>query len=81
MRSRKDTPMRQRALETLRSTLEYFELPPYLENALRWVERHPRTVLAGTGALVVLLTVALSQTPAESPAEQDAYNGEVPLFV
>lgn len=65
--------------DTIQTKLEEFDLPPYLEKAARWVERHPRTVLAG--AVVVLMAVALSQTPTEKPVEYDAYSDETPLFV
>ncbi|MFQ5777803.1 MAG: hypothetical protein ACE5IP_07325 [Terriglobia bacterium] len=65
--------------KTLRGTLEGVGLPPAMETALRWVERHPRTVV--TGALVVAMAVLLAQSPQKPLAELDAYNGETPLFV
>ena len=65
--------------DTIRTTLDAFEAPPYLEKAVLWLERHPRAVLAG--ALVVAMAVVLAQTPAEQTVEYDAYNGETPLFV
>lgn len=65
--------------DTIRTTLQEFGLPPYVERAARWVERHPKTVLAG--ALIVTLTVLLAQTPAEQSTEADPYSGETPLFV
>lgn len=65
--------------DTIQTKLEEFELPPYLEKAVHWVERHPKTVLAG--ALVVLMAVALTQTPSEPPVEADAYADQAPLFI
>lgn len=65
--------------DTLRTPLKEFGLPPFVERAARWVERHPKAVLAG--ALIVTLTVLLAQTPAEQSAEADPYSGETPLFV
>ncbi len=71
--------MKRSTWDTIQAKLEEFDLPPYLENTLRWVERHPRTVMAG--ALVLLMAAALTQVPGEPPVEKDAYNDEVPLFV
>jgi hypothetical protein len=65
--------------DTIRTTVEEFSLPPYLERTVQWLERHPRAVVAG--ALVVVMAALLTQVPAESPVDQDAYNGEAPLFV
>jgi hypothetical protein len=65
--------------DTMRTTLEEFFLPPSMEKALRWVERHPQAVVAG--AMVLVMAVLLAQTPAEHTVEHDAYNGETPLFV
>ncbi len=65
--------------DTLRTPLKEFDLPPFVERAARWVERHPKTVLAG--ALILTLTVLLAQTPAEQSTEADPYSGETPLFV
>ena len=65
--------------DTLRTPLHEFGLPPFVERAARWVEKHPKTVLAG--ALIVALTLLLAQTPAEQPADADPYSGETPLFV
>ena len=70
--------MRLLTWDTVRDTLEYFDAPPYLQKAVRWVERHPRTVLVG--ALVVVMTVMLARTPAE-PVEHDSYSEETPLFI
>ena len=64
--------------DSIRTNLNEYQLPPHLERLLRWVERHPQAVLAG--ALIVLMALALAQTPSES-AEADTYNGETPLFV
>ena len=65
--------------DTIRTTVEEFRLPPYLEKTVLWLERHPRAVVAG--ALVVVMAALLTQIPAEHPVEQEAYNGETPLFV
>ena len=65
--------------DTLRTPLKEFGLPPIVERAARWVEKHPKTVLAG--ALIVTLTLLLAQTPAEQSTEADPYSGETPLFV
>lgn len=65
--------------DTIQTTLEEFPLPPLLVKAVRWVERHPRTVLATS--LIVVLALLLAQTPGEKPTEPDPYNGETPLFV
>jgi hypothetical protein len=70
--------MKPQTWKTIRTTVEDTGLPSYLEKMVQWVERHPRAIAAG--ALVLVMAVALSQTP-ETPAEQDAYNGETPLFV
>lgn len=69
----------QKTWDTIQTKLEEFDLPPYLEKAVRWVERHPRTVIAG--ALVVLMAVALTQSPGEQPVEHDAYADQTPLFI
>jgi hypothetical protein len=68
-----------RTWDTIRTTVEEFNLPPYLERTVQWLERHPRAVVAG--ALVVVMAALLTQIPSESALEQDAYNGETPLFV
>jgi len=68
-----------KSLDAIRNTLDAFDLPPYLEKVVRWVERHPKTVLAG--AVVVLMAVALTQTPHEQPVESDAYSDTSPLFI
>lgn len=68
--------------DTIQTKLEEFDLldlPPYVAKVVRWVERHPKTVLAG--ALVVLMAVALTQTPGEQPLESDAYADHTPLFI
>lgn len=65
--------------DTLRTTLEEFDLPPYLVKSLRWMERHPRTVLAG--AVLIMMAVALTQTPSEQPVAHEPYGDETPLFV
>lgn len=65
--------------DILDDTLDFFDLPPYLEKAVRWVQRHPRTVL--TGALVLVMAVMLVRTPTEPPAEPDAYSDGTPLFI
>jgi hypothetical protein len=46
---------------------------------VRWVERHPKAVVATV--VIVALGVLLAQTPGETPAEAEPYNGETPLFV
>ena len=69
----------RRTWDTVQTTLEEFALPPTLETVARWVQRHPRAVLAG--AAMLLMAVLLAQMPAESSAEADAYSGETPLFV
>lgn len=69
---------RATAWDKIRSALKDIDLPPSLEKAARWVERHPRAALAG--ALVLVMAAMLAQTPAEA-IEHDAYNGETPLFV
>jgi len=71
----KPTPV-QDAVET---THREFALSPALERIIRWVERHPRTVLAG--ALVAVMAVVLAQLPVQRSVEYDAYSGETPLFV
>jgi len=68
-----------RTWDTVESKLEEFSLPPALERLARWVVRHPQAVVAG--ALVVLMAVALAQSPAEAKAEAEPYGGETPLFV
>ena len=68
-----------RTWDTVENKLEEFALPPALEKIARWVESHPRAVLAG--ALVVLMAVVLAQSPADAKSEMDAYGGETPLFV
>lgn len=65
--------------DTMRTTLEEFILPPSIEKAVRWVERHPQAVVAG--AMVIVMAVLLAQTPGEHTVEHDAYNDEIPLFV
>lgn len=65
--------------DTIQTSLEEFALPPSVERAVNWVERHPRAVVAG--AMVVVLAVLLAQTPAEHSVEHDAYGDETPLFV
>jgi hypothetical protein len=59
--------------------LQEFSLPPALEKAVRWIESHPRAVVATTA--VLLMAVLLAQTPGNAAAEQDAYSDETPLFV
>lgn len=71
--------MLERSWDSVRATLEKFDLPPYLEKAVRWAERHPRAIAAG--ALALAMAVLLAQAPGETPTEHDAYNGETPLFV
>ncbi|MFQ5662370.1 MAG: hypothetical protein ACE5HL_00865 [Terriglobia bacterium] len=66
----------RKSWKPLAATLERFDLPRRLEKALRWVEGHPRAVVAGT--LILVTAVMLAQTPTVEP---DAYNGETPLFV
>lgn len=71
-----------KTLDAIQTRLEEFDvldLPPYVARVVRWVERHPKTVVAG--ALVVLMAVALTQTPSEQPAESDAYSDHTPLFI
>lgn len=68
-----------RTRDTLQSTLEEFSLPPILERAVRWIESHPRAVVATTA--VLLMAVLLAQTPTQPGAEPDAYSDETPLFV
>jgi hypothetical protein len=65
--------------DTIHTSLREFGLPPMVERAARWVEKHPKTVLAG--ALVLVVAVLLTQSPGETAADPDAYNGETPLFV
>jgi hypothetical protein len=65
--------------DTIRTSLNAFSLPPALEKSVRWIERHPRAVVAT--ALVVTLALLLTQSPGEQTSEADAYNGETPLFV
>lgn len=65
--------------DTIHTSLREFGLPPIVEHAARWVERHPKTVLAG--ALVLAMAVLLTQSPADAAADPDPYNGETPLFV
>ncbi|MBI4466239.1 MAG: hypothetical protein HY656_02270 [Acidobacteria bacterium] len=69
----------EKTWDTIRNSLDLFDLPPYLVKVVRWVERHPRTVLAG--AVVVLMAVALTQSPAEQPVESDPYADHTPLFI
>ena len=71
-----------KTLDAIQTRLEEFDvldLPPYVAKVVRWVERHPKTVVAG--ALVVLMAVALTQTPSEQPVESDAYSDHTPLFI
>jgi len=71
-----------KTLDAIQTRLEEFDvldLPPYVAKVVRWVERHPKTVAAG--ALVVLMAVALTQTPSEQPVESDAYSDHTPLFI
>lgn len=68
-----------RTWDTVETTLEEFSLPPSVEKVARWVERHPRAVLAG--ALVLVMAVLLAQVPDEKPDEVEAYDGQTPLFV
>ena len=65
--------------DTIHTSLREFGLPPVVEKAARWVEKHPKTVL--TGALVLVVAVLLTQSPGESNADPDAYSDETPLFV
>jgi len=65
--------------DTVQSTLQAFNLPPSVEKALRWVERHPQAVVAA--AAVLVMAVVLAQAPPDTAAEQDAYSDEIPLFV
>lgn len=67
------------SLNRIRTALEQLRLHASLDNALRWVERHPQAVVAG--ALVLAMAALLLQTPSESAAELDSYNDETPLFV
>ena len=68
-----------RTWDTIETKLEEFALPPALEKVAHWVARHPKTVLAG--AVVVLMAVALAQSPSETAPEADPYGSEIPLFV
>ena len=71
-----------KTLDAIQTRLEEFDvmdLPPYVAKVVRWVELHPKTVVAG--ALVVLMAVALTQTPSERPVESDAYSDHTPLFI
>ena len=71
-----------KTLDAIQTRLEEFDvmdLPPYVAKVVRWVERHPKTVVAG--ALVVLMAVALTQPPSEQPVESDAYSDHTPLFI
>ena len=68
-----------RTWDTVETKLQEFALPPALEKVARWVESHPRAVLAA--ALVVLMAVVLTQSPADPKSEADSYSGETPLFV
>ena len=71
-----------KTLDAIQTRLEEFDvldLPPYVARVVRLVERHPKTVVAG--ALVVLMAVALTQTPSERPVESDAYSDHTPLFI
>jgi len=71
-----------KTLDAIQTRLEEFDvldLPPYVARVVRWVERHPKTVVAG--ALVVLMAVALTQTPGEQPVGSDAYSDHTPLFI
>jgi hypothetical protein len=65
--------------DTIHTSLREFGLPPIVERAARWVERHPKTVLAG--ALVLAMAVLLTQSPGDAAGDPDPYNGETPLFV
>ncbi len=54
---------------------------PLIDRAIRWLERHPRTVLTGTLAITVLAAAILNMPPEAqegSPASEDS---EAPLFV
>ena len=68
-----------RTRDTLRSALEEFSLPPALEKAVRWIESHPRAVVATTA--VLLMAALLAQSPGRPAGEQDAYSDDAPLFV
>ncbi len=65
--------------DTVHTSLREFGLPPMVERVARWVERHPKTVLAG--ALVLAMAVLLTQSPSDAATDPDPYNGETPLFV
>lgn len=64
--------------DTIRTSWQSFDLPPYLAAAARWVQRHPQAVVATV--VIVALGVLLTQTP-EATGEPEPYNGETPLFV
>ena len=54
---------------------------PLIDRAIRWLERHPRTVLTGTLAITVLAAAILNMPPEiqkDSPHSEDS---EAPLFV
>ena len=61
--------------------IDSLELPELVERAVRWVERHPRTVV--TGALVVTaLGVLLAQSlPNPLKSETPSDETETPLFI
>lgn len=65
--------------DSVQSTIQAFNLPPSVEKALRWVERHPQAVVAA--AAVLVMAVLLAQAPADTAADHDAYSDETPLFV
>ena len=56
-------------------------LTPLIDRAIRWLERHPRTVLTGTLAVTVLAAAILNMPPEVPETNPPSEDGEAPLFV
>ncbi len=54
---------------------------PLIDRAIRWLERHPRTVLTGTLAITVLAAAILNMPPEAQEGSLASEDSEAPLFV
>lgn len=57
------------------------DLSPLIDQAIRWLERHPRTVLTGTLVVTVLAAAILNMPPEVSETTPPSEDSEAPLFV
>ena len=54
---------------------------PLIDRAIRWLERHPRTVLTGTLAITVLAAAILNMPSEIEEGASSSEDSESPLFV